>query len=147
MTLAINKSLSCWYFPSKNILFYQNLLTLSKNEMISFCLKSRSRVSYFTIVSEMLRLVVLFALVASVFSASLTKSLLESDRESRIVGGQTVSSAAQVRKLFYTKYFVLNLKIFSKIPHQVSLRSSAGVHFCGGFIINNRWIGSAAHCK
>lgn len=30
-----------------------------------------------------------------------------------------------------------------QFPYQVSLRSTQNSHFCGGFIISNRWIGSA----
>lgn len=46
--------------------------------------------------------------------------------EGRIVGGSTAAA--------------------NQFPHQASLQSAANAHFCGGFIINNRWIGSAAHC-
>lgn len=46
--------------------------------------------------------------------------------EGRIVGGSTAGA--------------------NQFPHQASLQSNANAHFCGGFIINNRWIGSAAHC-
>ncbi len=46
--------------------------------------------------------------------------------EGRIVGGSTAGANA--------------------FPHQASLQSNANAHFCGGFIINNRWVGSAAHC-
>jgi trypsin len=74
----------------------------------------------------MFKFVVLFGLVASALGASLTSPAVDAEWEGFIVGG---SNAA-----------------LGQFPHQVSLRSSGNAHFCGGFIINNRWVGSAAHC-
>ncbi|XP_055711464.1 chymotrypsin-2-like [Phlebotomus papatasi] len=48
------------------------------------------------------------------------------DFESRIVGGSTASPG--------------------QFPYQAGLRTSANGHFCGGFVANNRWVVSAAHC-
>lgn len=33
-----------------------------------------------------------------------------------------------------------------QFPYQVSLRSAANAHFCGGWVHNNRWAISVAHC-
>lgn len=33
-----------------------------------------------------------------------------------------------------------------QFPYQTSMRSAGNAHFCGGFIINTRWVGTAAHC-
>ncbi|CAG9805162.1 unnamed protein product [Chironomus riparius] len=67
------------------------------------------------------QLFVLCALVALAFATPLRE-----DFESRIVGGTNANIA--------------------DIPWQVSLRTLANFHFCGGSIISNRWIVTAAHC-
>ncbi|XP_055626853.1 chymotrypsin-2-like [Toxorhynchites rutilus septentrionalis] len=72
----------------------------------------------------LLSLVFLITGVAVVLGNALPAEYIE--REGRIVGGQNAEPG--------------------QFPYQVSLRSSANIHFCGGSIINNRWILSAAHC-
>lgn len=46
--------------------------------------------------------------------------------DSRIVGGSTASPG--------------------QFPYQASVRTTGNAHFCGGFVANNRWVVSAAHC-
>ncbi|GAB0090075.1 hypothetical protein DMENIID0001_047410 [Sergentomyia squamirostris] len=46
--------------------------------------------------------------------------------EGFIVGGQYASSG--------------------QFPHVVSIRNTTNVHFCGGSVVTNRWVMSAAHC-
>lgn len=75
----------------------------------------------------MFKLFVLCAFVASSNSASLSGSVIDLEWEGFIVGGSTAAAG--------------------QFPHMASLRSTGNTHFCGGFIINNRWIGSVAHCK
>ena len=50
------------------------------------------------------------------------------ERNGRIVGGRNAAPG--------------------QFPYQVSLRNrnNSGIHFCGGFIINERWIGSSYRC-
>lgn len=78
----------------------------------------------------MIRSVVFFGLlvtlVTTLKNSSFHKSKKVSGNHHRIVGG---SPAA-----------------LGQFPHQVSLREGENDHFCGGFLINSRWIGSAGHC-
>ncbi|XP_065084072.1 chymotrypsin-2-like [Ochlerotatus camptorhynchus] len=73
------------------------------------------------------RLSLLFVLVGAVavFGTTLPAEFLE--WEGRIVGGQNANPG--------------------QFPYQVSLRSSANAHFCGGSIVNTRYVLSAAHCS
>lgn len=69
--------------------------------------------------------------VALVTAHSLPASYLDSTTDAgwsgRIVGGQTATEG--------------------QVPYQASLRNaSINFHFCGGSIVNTRWIVSAAHC-
>lgn len=66
-----------------------------------------------------------FVLVA-LLAVALATPVPDALRAGRIVGGGTVALGV--------------------LPYQVSLRTNANFHFCGGSIINNRWALSAAHC-
>ncbi|XP_055596059.1 chymotrypsin-2-like [Uranotaenia lowii] len=74
----------------------------------------------------MFRLSLLFVLVAAVAVFGKTLPVEYQEWEGYIVGGQNAASG--------------------QFPYQVSLRSAQNAHFCGGSIVNNRWILSAAHC-
>lgn len=55
-----------------------------------------------------------------------TASSLGVSRDGRVVGGQLVDITLR--------------------PFQVSIRTNYNLHFCGGSIINNRWVLTAAQC-
>lgn len=69
---------------------------------------------------------ILVTFATSFKNSSFHKSKKTSRNHHRVVGG---SPAA-----------------LGQFPHQVSLREGQNDHFCGGFLINTRWIGSAGHC-
>lgn len=72
----------------------------------------------------MIGLNVLIGLV--VFSICVTANEVELDEDNYIVGGKSAASG--------------------QFPHLVSLRTLQNQHFCGGFILSDRWIGTTAHC-
>ncbi|XP_053687825.1 chymotrypsin-2-like [Sabethes cyaneus] len=74
----------------------------------------------------MIRLSVLFVVACAVqgFAGTVPSEYLEGNE--RVVGGWSASSG--------------------QFPYQVSLRTAANRHFCGGTIINNRYALTAAHC-
>jgi secreted trypsin-like serine protease len=74
---------------------------------------------------KMFKLLLTFALlVSTAFGGLLPPEYTE--WEGRIVGGRTASPG--------------------QFPFIVSLRTTANSHFCGGSIMNSRWVVSAAHC-
>jgi secreted trypsin-like serine protease len=81
----------------------------------------------------MYRFLILSVLLAQVFCSTLPESLLDATQSAefkewsgRIVGGQTAA--------------------IGQFPYQASMRSATNAHFCGGFLINARTVGCAAHC-
>jgi trypsin len=76
----------------------------------------------------MFRLLCLCALVSVVFGSAIPSAPFDliKEWEGRIVGGSTATPG--------------------QFPYQASLRTTANFHFCGGTILNTRWVLSAAHC-
>lgn len=73
-----------------------------------------------------LTVVVLCAILGLAAAASVPNTDIFRDWEGRIVGGTDAR--------------------LGQFPYQASLRTAANGHFCGGWVHNNRWIVSAAHC-
>lgn len=71
-------------------------------------------------------LITLCAVFGVALSASVLPRDIFEDWEGRIVGGSTAG--------------------VGQFPYQVSLRTAGNAHFCGGWVTNNRWAVSAAHC-
>ncbi|GJQ80523.1 hypothetical protein Trydic_g12414 [Trypoxylus dichotomus] len=71
-------------------------------------------------------IVVLFALVANALAIPSIDRRIDYNGNWKVVGGSTATSGAY--------------------PFIVSLRSSSNSHFCGGSILSEQWILSAAHC-
>lgn len=107
--------------------FITNLPTIKfLLKIISSNIKKYSSVEIQTSSCKMFQIFVLCSLLTFTFSAKLSGSPnIDKEWEGRIVGGSTAAAG--------------------QFPHMASLRTTGNTHFCGGFIINNRWIGSAAH--
>jgi trypsin len=70
----------------------------------------------------MIRVLITLFFISLVFSAKIPNGT----GTGRIIGGQEAA--------------------IGQFPHQASMRSAANAHFCGGFILNDFWVGCAAHC-
>lgn len=64
------------------------------------------------------------AVLACIVAACYAENV--SDAENYIVGGRTAQR--------------------NRFPYMASLRTTSNQHFCGGGILSNRWVLSAAHC-
>lgn len=74
----------------------------------------------------MFRLLVALTVISCSFAATIqdaTQTAEFQEWSGKIVGGSTATPG--------------------QFPHQASLRSTAGAHFCGGTILNSRWVLSA----
>ncbi|KAK9694685.1 Trypsin [Popillia japonica] len=67
----------------------------------------------------------LIAYVCALPANPLAQAIIDETADWRVVGGSNAAAGAY--------------------PFVVSLRSSSNSHFCGGTILNNRWVLTAAH--
>jgi secreted trypsin-like serine protease len=75
---------------------------------------------------KMIKVIFILGCVLGVALAAEIPAVPTTEWDGRIVGGSTAG--------------------VNQFPHKASLRSTANAHFCGGSIISNRWVLSAAHC-
>lgn len=96
---------------------------------------------------ERLSLFVLFVFYASTnvrtFSIETIDEHRSLIRQRRIIRGQL----AEVGQVIFIKFLcsTINSIYFVQFPYQVSVNNN-GVHFCGGALIHEQWVLSAAHC-